>query len=78
MEIVDTESIEDVERERERFREDAMASPLSLSDPRLEERSASFFARTWSAVPFLVRCVSGILLGKDNLGLGFSAYLSGS
>lgn len=49
--MVDTESIEDVERERERFR--AMPSSLSLSDARLEPRSVSFVARTPSAMPFL-------------------------
>ena len=64
VEMVDTESIEDVERERERFREDAMASSLSLSDARLEPRSVSLVARTSSAMPFLMRHVSGIFLEK--------------
>ena len=53
--MVDTESIEDVERERKRFR---IASSLSLSDARLQPRSASFVKRTPSAMPFLMERVS--------------------
>jgi hypothetical protein len=58
--MVDTESIEDVEKERERFREDTIASSISLSDVRLEPSSVSFVARIPSAMPFLMGRVSGI------------------
>jgi len=74
--MVDTESIEDVERERERFREDTMPSSLSLSDARLEPRSVSFAVRTSSAMPFLIKIVSEI--GNVRLGLGRVYTCSGA